>query len=56
MLIELRISKKDVNTVFLFILAPAILLQIVIEERTLFGIGGYSEFAKKRKRLFPAVW
>ena len=42
--------------VFLFILVPAILLRIVIEERTLFGIEGYSEFAKKRKRLFPAVW
>jgi protein-S-isoprenylcysteine O-methyltransferase Ste14 len=42
--------------VFLFILVPAILLRIVIEERTLFRIEGYSEFAEKRKRLFPAVW
>ena len=42
--------------VFLLILLPAILLQIVVEEKTLFGIEGYSEFAKKRKRLFPAVW
>jgi len=42
--------------VFLFILVPAILLRIAIEERTLFGIEGYSNFAKKRKRLFPAVW
>ncbi len=42
--------------VFLFILLPAILLRIIIEEKTLFGIEGYSEFAKKRKRLFPAVW
>jgi protein-S-isoprenylcysteine O-methyltransferase Ste14 len=42
--------------IFLFILVPAILLRIVIEERMLFGIEGYSEFAKKRKRLFPAVW
>jgi protein-S-isoprenylcysteine O-methyltransferase Ste14 len=41
--------------VFLFILVPAILLRIVIEEKTLFGIEGYSEFAKNRKRLFPAV-
>lgn len=41
---------------FLFILVPAILLRIAIEEKTLFGIEGYSEFAKKRKRLFPAVW
>ncbi|MBU1712669.1 MAG: isoprenylcysteine carboxylmethyltransferase family protein [Proteobacteria bacterium] len=43
-------------SVFLFILVPAILLRIVIEEKTLFGIEGYSEFAKKRKRLFPAIW
>jgi protein-S-isoprenylcysteine O-methyltransferase Ste14 len=42
--------------VFLFILVPAIVLRIVIEERTLLGIDGYSEFAKKLKRLFPAVW
>lgn len=42
--------------VFLFILVPAILLRIVVEEKTLFGIEGYSEFAKKRKRLFPAIW
>jgi protein-S-isoprenylcysteine O-methyltransferase Ste14 len=42
--------------IFLFILTPAILLRIAIEERTLFGIEEYAEFAKKRKRLFPAVW
>ncbi len=42
--------------VFLFILVPAVLLRIVIEEKTLFKIKGYSEFAENRKRLFPAVW
>lgn len=42
--------------VFLFILVPAIILRIVIEEKILFGIVGYSEFAKKRKRLFPGIW
>jgi len=42
--------------VFLFILVPAILLRIRTEERMLFGIDGYAEFAQKRKRLFPAVW
>jgi protein-S-isoprenylcysteine O-methyltransferase Ste14 len=42
--------------VFLFILVPAIILRIIIEEKTLFDIQGYPEFAKKRKRLFPAVW
>lgn len=42
--------------VFLFILVPAIILRILIEEKMLFMIEGYAEFAKKRKRLFPAVW
>lgn len=42
--------------VFLFILIPAILLRISIEEKTLFRIEEYSEFAKNRKRLFPAIW
>jgi protein-S-isoprenylcysteine O-methyltransferase Ste14 len=42
--------------VFLLILLPAIFLRIIIEEKTLFGIEGYPEFAKKRKRLFPAIW
>jgi protein-S-isoprenylcysteine O-methyltransferase Ste14 len=44
------------TSVFLFLLVPSILLRIVIEEKTLFRIEGYSEFAKKRKRLIPAVW
>jgi protein-S-isoprenylcysteine O-methyltransferase Ste14 len=43
-------------SVFLFILAPAILLRIVIEERKLSGIEGYAEFTRKRKRLFPGLW
>lgn len=43
-------------SVFLFLLLPAIFLRIVIEEKTLFGIEGYAEFAEKRKRLFPAIW
>jgi protein-S-isoprenylcysteine O-methyltransferase Ste14 len=42
--------------VFLFLLVPAILLRIVIEEKTLFRIDGYAEFAEKRKRLFPSIW
>lgn len=42
--------------VYLFILVPAIIMRIRIEERTLLGIEGYPEFARKRKRLFPAVW
>ena len=43
-------------SVFLFALVPAIVLRIVIEERVLFGIEGYSDFAKRRNRLFPLVW
>jgi protein-S-isoprenylcysteine O-methyltransferase Ste14 len=43
-------------SVFLFALVPAIVLRIVIEERVLFGIEGYSDFAKRRNRLFPWVW
>lgn len=42
--------------VFLLILLPAIILRIVIEEKTLFGVEGYLKFAKNRKRLFPAIW
>jgi len=42
--------------IFLFALVPAIVLRIVIEERVLFGIEGYSDFAKQRKRFFPLVW
>jgi isoprenylcysteine carboxyl methyltransferase (ICMT) family protein YpbQ len=42
--------------VFLFLLLPAIILRIVIEEKTLFGIEGYGGFANKRKRLFPGIW
>jgi len=30
--------------------------RIAIEERTLFGVEGYSDFAKGRKRLFPGIW
>lgn len=41
---------------FVFVLVPAILLRIFIEEKTLFGIDGYAQFAEKRKRLFPPVW
>lgn len=42
--------------VFLLLLLPAIFIRIIIEERTLFGIEGYAEFTKQRKRLFPAIW
>jgi protein-S-isoprenylcysteine O-methyltransferase Ste14 len=42
--------------IFLFLLIPAIVLRIIVEEKTLFKIQGYSDFAKNRKRLFPALW
>jgi len=43
-------------SVFLLILVPAIFLRIAIEEKMLFKIDGYTEFARSRKRLFPAIW
>lgn len=42
--------------VFLLVLVPSIFLRIWIEERMLFGIEGYSDFANTRKRLFPWIW
>lgn len=42
--------------VFLFMLLPAIILRIKIEEKILFQIAGYAEFARTRKRLIPLVW
>jgi len=40
---------------FLFALLPSIILRIFTEEKMLFGIEGYSDFAEKRKRLFPGI-
>ncbi len=42
--------------IFLFILIPAIALRILIEEKTLFQIHGYPEYAKLKKRIVPAIW
>jgi protein-S-isoprenylcysteine O-methyltransferase Ste14 len=42
--------------IFLLVLIPAIIARILIEEKTLFKIEGYSDFAKSRKRLIPAIW
>jgi protein-S-isoprenylcysteine O-methyltransferase Ste14 len=41
---------------FILLLIPAIILRIIIEEKTLFGISGYVEFAQNRQRLIPGVW
>ena len=42
--------------IFLLVLIPAIIVRILIEEKTLFKIQGYPVFAKSRKRLIPAIW
>ena len=42
--------------IFLLILIPAIALRVLIEEKTLFKIEGYTEFAKSRKRFIHAIW
>jgi protein-S-isoprenylcysteine O-methyltransferase Ste14 len=41
---------------FLLILIPAMILRIIIEEKNLFRIGGYVEFAQNRQRLIPGIW
>jgi protein-S-isoprenylcysteine O-methyltransferase Ste14 len=42
--------------IFLLVLFPAIILRIVIEEKTLFRIDGYVKFAQNRQRLIPGIW
>ena len=42
--------------VFLFVLVPSIVLRISIEEKMLFELEGYTNYAKRRKRLIPAIW
>jgi protein-S-isoprenylcysteine O-methyltransferase Ste14 len=41
---------------FFLILIPAILLRILVEEKTLVTINGYKEYADHKKRLIPFVW
>ncbi|MCP4218900.1 MAG: isoprenylcysteine carboxylmethyltransferase family protein, partial [bacterium] len=45
-------------TLLIFFLAflPAIFLRIFVEEKTLFGIEGYADYAENRKRLIPLIW
>jgi protein-S-isoprenylcysteine O-methyltransferase Ste14 len=38
------------------ILIPAIILRIIIEERTLIKIEKYVDYAKNRPRLIPGIW
>lgn len=42
--------------IFALMLVPSIVLRIIIEEKTLFGIEGYRGFARGRKRIIPFVW
>lgn len=42
--------------IFSLILIPAIILRIIIEEKTLFQIGRYVDYAKNHCRLIPGVW
>lgn len=43
-------------TIFLLILIPAIILRIIIEEKTLFKINNYAAYAQNQFRLFPGIW
>ena len=54
--IVLFFFNKATILIFLLVLIPAIVLRVLIEEKTLFKIEGYTEFAKSRKRLIPAIW
>ncbi|MCK9902039.1 guanylate kinase [Parafrankia colletiae] len=38
------------------LLVPSIIVRILIEERLLFAIDGYPEYASGRRRLIPHVW
>lgn len=40
----------------LLVLVPAVVLRIRVEERVLFDLPGYPEFANKRARLVPGLW
>lgn len=42
--------------VFFLVFIPAIILRIFVEEKTLFTIEGYSNYAHNRKRLIPLIW
>lgn len=42
--------------IFVLLLIPSIVIRIIIEEKTLYSIEGYSKFAKIRNRIIPYVW
>ena len=43
-------------SIFFLAFIPAIILRIIIEEKTLFNIGGYSDYTENRNRLIPLIW
>jgi protein-S-isoprenylcysteine O-methyltransferase Ste14 len=44
------------SVIYFFLFVPAVVLRILVEEKPLFTMEGYPEFAKERKRLIPAIW
>ncbi|MDR1771344.1 MAG: isoprenylcysteine carboxylmethyltransferase family protein [Hungatella sp.] len=41
---------------YVFLLIPAVVMRILVEEESLFELDGYREFASRRKRLVPFLW
>jgi protein-S-isoprenylcysteine O-methyltransferase Ste14 len=41
---------------WLILFVPAIVLRILVEERTLLGLPGYQDYSATRKRLVPSIW
>ncbi|MFT6264424.1 MAG: protein-S-isoprenylcysteine O-methyltransferase Ste14 [Oleiphilaceae bacterium] len=41
---------------FLFVLLPAVVMRIKVEEVALYELEGYSAYAETHKRIFPLVW
>jgi protein-S-isoprenylcysteine O-methyltransferase Ste14 len=42
--------------IVLFLLVPAVVLRIGVEERALYVLEGYPEYARMRRRLVPLLW
>lgn len=42
--------------IFALLLVPSIIVRIFMEEKALFDIEGYADFARDRKRIIPCVW
>ena len=42
--------------IYICLLIPAIILRISVEEKLLFSVRGYTDYAVYRKRLIPFIW